>query len=168
MENGFDSSLGWAIGLAGFAFGIALGAGISLLLGGGRKRVHQLEEQLAELERQYDKYRHEVTQHFRTTSELVQKMTDSYRDVYEHLAGGSQALCRTRLGGSSLEFTRQPLLDNEAPPEPPHDPEFADAETDPLQEESDSDTCMGDAPRVPQLDIGERAASDASVSPRTP
>lgn len=164
MESGFDSSWSWAIGLTGFALGLALGAAATFMLRGSRKRMHELEEELAGLEQQFDGYRQQVTQHFRTTSELVQKMTDSYREVYEHLASGSQALCQTRLGNPTLDFTRQPVLDDTTPQTPPpHDEAFADAETDPLQE-AGADTCMGDAPCVPRLDID----AQQTASPRTP
>jgi len=164
MESGVYSGWSWAIGLIGFALGVALGAAAMLMLRGSRKRVHELEEELAGLQQHFDDYRQQVNQHFRTTSELVQKMTDSYRDVYEHLASGSQALCQTRLGNPSLDFTQQPVLDDKTPQAPPpHDEEFTDAETDPLQEAM-TDTCMGDAPCVPHLDID----TQQTASPRTP
>lgn len=160
MDSGFDSSWTWAIGLIGLAIGLAVGAGIGFLLRGNRRRrVQQLEEELAGLHRQFDGYRQQVTAHFRTTSELVQKMTDSYREVYEHLAGGSQALCQTKLGEQSLDFTRQPLLDTDtSPSQLPSDEGSPDAGIDPLQEAAD-DTCLGDAPCVPRLDINEQPAS---------
>jgi uncharacterized protein len=160
MDSGFDSSWVWTIGLIGFVSGLALGSGIGILLRGGRRRVQQLEEQLGTLEREFDSYRRQVARHFHTTSELVQKMTDSYRDVYEHLATSSQQLCQTELDHPNLDFTRQPLLDSTpaANTEAPRDQEFGDAETDPLQEAQD-ETCMGDAPRVPRLDIDEQPAS---------
>jgi uncharacterized protein len=156
MDSVIDSSWAWAIGLIGFA----LGVGVGFLMRGNRRRVQELEAELTTLERQFNGYRLQVTQHFRTTSELVQKMTDSYRDVYEHLAGGSQSLCHTELGNASLDFTRQPVLDTDIPKpeETPPAQEFTDAETDPLQD-AESDTCMGDSPCVPHLDIDEQPAS---------
>lgn len=164
MDSGFDSSWSWAIGLIGFAFGLALGSGIGFLLRGGRRRVQELEEELAALERQFNDYRQQVARHFRTTSELVQKMTDSYRDVYEHLASSSQTLCQTELHHPNLDFTRQPVLDTDTqqPAGTHHDQEFADAETDP-PDDTGGDTCMGDAPCVPRLDIDEQQPA----SPRT-
>jgi len=160
MDSVINSNWVWAIGLISFVIGV----GVGFLMRGNRRRVHELEEELATVERQFNDYRLQVTRHFRTTSELVQKMTDSYREVYEHLAGGSQALCQTELGNASLEFTHQPVLDTDIPkPEKtPRDQEFTDAETDPLQD-AEGDTCMGDSPCVPHLDIDEQPAN-----PRTP
>jgi uncharacterized membrane-anchored protein YhcB (DUF1043 family) len=161
-----DNSWTWTIGLIGFALGLVFGAGAGTLLRGNRKRVHELEEELAGLEQQFDDYRQQVTGHFRTTSELVQKMTDSYRDVYEHLASGSQALCQTKLGNPSLDFTQQPVLDTPAQQQAAtteHERKPADTETE-LRQEAGDDTCMGDAPCVPHLDIDEPQAA----TPRTP
>jgi uncharacterized membrane-anchored protein YhcB (DUF1043 family) len=157
MESGYDLSWIWGIGLAGFAAGIACGLAISLLLRGNRQRVEELERELAALHQQFDGYRDQVNRHFLTTSELVQKMTDSYRDVYEHLAAGSAALCQNPVATPSLDFTRQPVLDNPAP-SPSLDEsgaeKSADAETDPLQD-AENDTVMGDAPYVPRLETEE-------------
>jgi hypothetical protein len=164
MDSGYALNGVWAIGLVGFAAGIACGLAIGLLLRGNRPRVEELERELAGLHQQFDAYREQVNRHFLTTSELVQKMTDSYRDVYEHLAAGSAVLCQNPVTTPSLDFTRQPVVEN-----PPHSPsgddigaeQSADPETDPLQD-TDADSCMGDAPHVPPLDTRE------SVSPRTP
>jgi uncharacterized membrane-anchored protein YhcB (DUF1043 family) len=164
MDSGYDLSWVWGIGLAGFAAGIACGLAIGLLLRGNRRRVEELEQELAGLHQQFDGYREEVNRHFLTTSELVQKMTDSYRGVYEHLAAGSAALCQNPVTTPNLDFTRHPLLEN--PPQTSSLNETgaeksADAETDPLQD-AESDTLMGDAPYVPRLETEE------PVSPRTP
>ena len=154
----------WAFGIAIFALGLACGAGLGLLLRGSRRRARELEQELDELRRRFDGYREQVNQHFLTTSELVQKMTDSYRDVYEHLARGSEALCRNPVDTPSLDFTRQAVLekkeDETAADEPEAPREFSDAETDPLQE-SENDSCLGDAPNVPRLETEE------PINPRT-
>jgi uncharacterized membrane-anchored protein YhcB (DUF1043 family) len=164
MDSSYTLNWVWAIGFVGFAAGIACGWAIGLLLRGNRQRVEALKQELAGLRRQFDAYRDQVNRHFLTTSELVQKMTDSYRDVYEHLAAGSEALCRNPVTPPSLDFTRQPVLENPAPGpsgEAPDAEKSADAETDPLLD-AESDTCMGDAPYVPRLETEE------PVNPRTP
>ena len=164
MDSGFDLSWVWGIGIAGFAFGLACGLAAGYLMRGNRQRVEELEEELSGLRRQFDGYREQVNQHFLTTSELVQKMTDSYRDVYEHLAAGSEKLCRAPVDAPSLDFTRQPVLESDAQTPAPEEPgaqEFSDAETDPLRD-NENDSCMGDAPHVPHLETEQR------TSPRTP
>ena len=97
MDSGLGMSWLWGIGLASFAAGVACGLGIGFLLRGSRERIAELEQELTDLQSHFDGYREQVNRHFLTTSELVQKMTDSYRDVYEHLATGSEKLCRTPL-----------------------------------------------------------------------
>lgn len=165
MDSGLEMSWLWGIGIAGVVIGTACGIGIGLLLRSGhRQRVAELENELAQLQSDFDGYREKVNQHFLTTSELVQKMTDSYRDVYEHLATGSEQLCRSPVSTPSLDFTQQPVLEHPDQEAPAHDSgagEPGDAETAPM-EDDDSDTFLGDAPHVPRL------APDETVSSRSP
>jgi len=157
MGGSFDISWAWGIGLVSFAFGSGVGLAAGLLLCGRRQRVRELEKERDELRREFDGYREQVSSHFLTTSELVQKMTDSYKEVYEHLANGSQVLCQNPVKTPGLDFTRQPLLETadnnpsgEADEQPP------DNLTDP-REDSEGDTCLGDAPCVPSLDTEQPA-----------
>ncbi|MGM0633324.1 MAG: ZapG family protein [Pseudomonadota bacterium] len=56
-------------------------------------KVRQLEQQIEDLQQTHKAYRENVSDHFSTTAELVQQMTESYKDVYRHLASGAQTLC---------------------------------------------------------------------------
>jgi len=90
MASSIGLSWVWVTGLITFALGIACGAGFTYLMAGNtRRRTSDLKEKLDQLQQELDGYRDQVGQHFRKTSELVQAMTDSYRNVYEHLAKGS-------------------------------------------------------------------------------
>ena len=60
------------------------------------------KQKLQELQRSHAHYRDEVSDHFSTTAELVQQMTDSYKDVYQHLASGAQDLCSTDVANKLL------------------------------------------------------------------
>ncbi len=151
MDGNLDISWAWSIGLISFAFGIACGTGIGLLMRGRRQRIQELERELAELQQGFDDYRNQVSQHFLTTSELVQKMTDSYREVYEHLASGSQALCQNPVDAPSLDFTQQPVLDTTTDNRPAEAHEQKPDRDEP-EVDNESDTCIGDAPHVPSLD----------------
>jgi uncharacterized membrane-anchored protein YhcB (DUF1043 family) len=165
MDSGLEMSWLWGIGIAGVVIGTACGVGVGLLLRSGhRRRVVELENELAQVQSDFDGYRDKVNQHFLTTSELVQKMTDSYRDVYAHLATGSEQLCRSPVTTPSLDFTEQPVLehpDQEPPAREPAADELRPAGTA-ATEDTDSDTFLGDAPNVPRLD------PDESVSSRSP
>jgi uncharacterized membrane-anchored protein YhcB (DUF1043 family) len=165
MGGSFDVSWVWGIGLISFACGIAFGLGISFLVRGDRRRVRELEREFTDLQREFDHYREQVSEHFLTTSELVQKMTDSYRDVYEHLAGGSQVLCQNPVSTPSLDFTQKPVIETsfENPSEEDSEQTPGQRRTDP-PEDGESDTCFGDAPHVPSLD-SEQPASPRISSP---
>jgi uncharacterized membrane-anchored protein YhcB (DUF1043 family) len=158
MGSSFDLSWVWSIGLISFAFGVVCGLGASLLLRGKRQRIQQLENELDELQQQFDGYREQVTEHFLTTSALVQKMTDSYKDVYEHLASGSQVLCEKPVTAPSLDFTRQPVLEstpaNQTEETSRQAPEQSDATS---LGDNEIDTCLGDSPHVPSLDTEQSA-----------
>lgn len=86
--------------VAGF-IGLLLGVGLMMLLDrrrAGGKSVEQLREE-------FDDYRGKVAGHFAETSDLFRDMTEKYRDVYNHLAAGSQALCEDPMKHARLEFT---------------------------------------------------------------
>ncbi|HHO69139.1 MAG TPA: DUF1043 family protein [Gammaproteobacteria bacterium] len=166
MLTGDDTSWLWATGLIAFAFGIVAGAIVTALLTAGRgRRSEQLQQELDRLQKELDDYREQVAQHFLRTSELVQQMTQSYRDVYEHLASGSEQLCRSGVETPKLDIPGRAGLPEAPAPEtgervPPAD--FSDAETDSLQV-PDLDEFLGEAPRVP----GFEEAPPADKQPST-
>ena len=74
---------------------IFAGAGIFLgtRISSDKRRIKELEDELNDTKKDLDNYRGKVNSHFKKTSDLFSKMTDSYRAVYLHLAEGSQELC---------------------------------------------------------------------------
>jgi len=154
-----DTTSIWFIGILGFLLGIMLGSIATYLLVARNRRTHQLRLELNQLTERFTEYRDQVTQHFMRTSELVQEMTRSYRDVYEHLASGAQHLC-----GDTDE--RWQLDQRETGEQLPDDsdrdaagPASADEATDydELEELSsirrDLDELLGESPRISDLDI---------------
>jgi len=85
--------MSWLIGLIGFAVGLVVGAVVYKQLKSDEARVRLLEEQLEDLQREHDSYKESVNSHFHDTASLLSNLTDSYRDVYRHMAAGAQALC---------------------------------------------------------------------------
>lgn len=83
----------WLTGIGFLALGIAIGYFLAGRVNNNPTKIGELEQQLQELQRSNSRYRDEVSEHFSTTAELVQQMTESYKDVYQHLAGGAQDLC---------------------------------------------------------------------------
>lgn len=90
--------------LAGSILGFLLSGNL-----GGRKRSHETEERLARAEETLVEYQRDVAQHFAQTTELVNTLTESYRDMHEHLAHGALTL-------STPEISRQLLSPDNQPP----------------------------------------------------
>lgn len=83
----------WMIGLLGFAGGIAFGAIIYHFTRADNTNKSKLEHEIDDLNVEYEKYKENVGAHFARTAELVNQLTESYRDVHAHLATGAQNLC---------------------------------------------------------------------------
>jgi hypothetical protein len=83
----------WLVGLLCFAIGLLVGALAYKQLKSDAAKVKLLEEQLENLEREHESYKDNVHSHFNNTATLLNNLTDSYREVYRHMAAGAQALC---------------------------------------------------------------------------
>lgn len=92
----------WLSAIGCLAIGIVIGFVIAGRTKAAPSKVTDLEAQLEELQRSNTRYREEVSNHFSMTAELVQQMTDSYRDVYQHLATGAQELCSGEVANKLL------------------------------------------------------------------
>lgn len=96
-------------------------------------RVRELEEHLRSLQGKFDHYQEAVTQHFVTTAQLANAVTQSYREMHEHLQRGAETLCadnrRHGSGNPALAFERLDtprtlqgaLVDEHYSVEPPRD-----------------------------------------------
>jgi uncharacterized protein len=81
--------------VAGFLLGTRRGPGAG--------RVHAMQEELAQARVEHERLRGEVTTHFERTAELVNQLTGSYRELYQHLADGSQRLTTEGQAHARLE-----------------------------------------------------------------
>ncbi len=68
------------------------------------EKGHELEEYLQKSQDNFKVYQGEVEEHFRETADLVVSLTQTYREIHNHLAEGAQQLCET--GASSPVLTR--------------------------------------------------------------
>lgn len=127
--EGVDSV--WIFATLCFAIGLTFGGVLAYLVFSRQGKQRKLQEELDQMKERFADYREQVTQHFMRTSDLVQEMTASYKNVYEHLATGAQYLC-----GGSTEIQQQRDADQQASlPEnnPGHEePEIALTDPDPL------------------------------------
>jgi len=84
--------------IVGAAAGLIVGLGLGLLLGqrsspAGQKH-REVERKLDQVLQDKKAYEDEVVEHFSDTARLLNKLTDSYREVHNHLAKGASELCQ--------------------------------------------------------------------------
>lgn len=66
-------------------------------IGGSKARIEKAEAELEE-------YKRSVTEHFGQTAAHFQAIGKQYRELYEHMANGEQALCDSAAAGRELLF----------------------------------------------------------------
>jgi uncharacterized membrane-anchored protein YhcB (DUF1043 family) len=97
----------------------------------GRKDVKRLETELDQSREELKKYRSQVTSHFQETARRVNAMTESYRNVHEHLAQGAQSLCDKSDAPELMnELNRNPMLSDQTIEELIADPEASATEAE--------------------------------------
>jgi uncharacterized membrane-anchored protein YhcB (DUF1043 family) len=117
----------WFISIVAFALGTIIGLLIAGRLDVSPSKVKDLEEQVRKLKDSTSEYRDSVNDHFSMTAELVQHMTESYRDVYQHLASGAQDLCSGEVANKLLPaesdavFETTNIPEEASPLAPPRD-----------------------------------------------
>ena len=72
-----------------------LGVYIGTYISSDKKRIRELEKELADTREELEGYRLKVNNHFKKTSQLFTELTSNYKAVYLHLAEGSHELCTT-------------------------------------------------------------------------
>lgn len=97
-----------------------MGGAIVFAIGGGTgffiarqikdKRTLELEQQLQTTQNELSEYQGDVNRHFLKTSLLFNKLTDDYREVYEHLATGAQKLCNEKPLTTALDLPKAKIL----------------------------------------------------------
>ena len=109
--------------------GILAGAGLGFWLGkmGRRDDV----ERIAEVETELKAYRDRVTEHFGQSAAHFQAIGQQYRELYEHMAAGSESLCDISETDGRLRFPRpnELVIENSADVE-----EGVESESAPVQE----------------------------------
>lgn len=89
--------------LAGGIAGVVVGIAATRYLNPQRKENLELEERLEKAEQQLNDYQNQVTEHFSHTSQLVNNLTSSYRDIHEYLAASAMRL-------SNLEISEPVII----------------------------------------------------------
>lgn len=101
--------MGWLLYLIVFVVG-GFGGYVLAKARNPDNRVRELEEHLRSLQGKFEQYQESVTQHFVTTAQLANAVTQSYRELHEHLQRNAEALCpdnrRHGSGNPALAFER--------------------------------------------------------------
>ena len=92
----------WLTAIACLVVGVVIGVVFSSRLNSSASRVLELENQIRDIKDNHLTYKDNVSEHFSLTADLVQHMTESYRDVYQHLASGAQDLCSNEVASKLL------------------------------------------------------------------
>jgi uncharacterized membrane-anchored protein YhcB (DUF1043 family) len=97
-------SVGFVLGIAIMA--IVAGLIVGLLMGrrtsGAARRYRDIALKLDQVMQDKKSYEAEVVEHFTKTGRLLNELTESYREVHNHLAQGADKLCHGA-GPISLE-----------------------------------------------------------------
>ena len=99
------------------AVGVVVGVLFASKLNIGPSRLKELENQISTLKENHDEYRDSVSDHFSMTAELVQHMTESYKEVYQHLASGAQDLCSNEVASKLLPAETDAVFESNESPE---------------------------------------------------
>src|SRR5687768_6985519 len=116
----------WLIGLGCLLSGAVIGAVMYKLLMSDETKIRALEEQLQTLSEEHESYKSNVHNHFSSSAQLLGKLTESYREVFLHMAEGARSLCPDYISSQmSLNADSRSLLgqadSNSTPLAPPLD-----------------------------------------------
>lgn len=102
--------------------GLLIGFTLSRSIAPSAREGQGLKSKLDEAEDQLKEYQQEVTRHFSETSELINRLTQSYKDVHEHLADGALQLATADVskklidaGDGNLSIGKEDIPAPEAP-----------------------------------------------------
>ncbi len=103
----------WLVAILSLATGVVAGVFFAGRINVNTSRIQELEAQIRAMKDQHTDYRDSVSDHFNLTAELVQHMTESYKDVYQHLAIGAQDLCSNEVASKLLPADTETVLNSE-------------------------------------------------------
>ncbi|MFT6388255.1 MAG: uncharacterized membrane-anchored protein YhcB (DUF1043 family) [Cellvibrionaceae bacterium] len=83
--------------------GSILGAVLTRALSPQQQKTRSLETELQDSEQKLTEYQQEVTEHFAQTAQLVNTLTQSYRDVHEHLSSDALKLANVDISRQLLK-----------------------------------------------------------------
>jgi hypothetical protein len=95
----YSSAALWITAVACLLAGAVAGWLLRRQFDPAEQRQRDLERRLHDSELALQDYKAQVTAHFRGTAERVNRLTENYRELHQHLAEGALDLCETRQPG---------------------------------------------------------------------
>lgn len=118
--------MSWILAIVCFIVGAAAGALLFKLLRSDEAQVRELKAQLQRLSEEHEAYKSSVHAHFNNSARLLNSLTDSYREVYAHMAESARSLCPDYISSQlTLTGTGKGLLERDTLRDtvhPPHHP----------------------------------------------
>lgn len=109
----FELSTLIATGVGGLIGGCVIGALLARTMHPQEQQNRELETRLQQAEDKLNNYQHEVTEHFAETSQLVNNLTQSYKEVHEFLANGALKLTNPDISRQIIEAGDGKLISRE-------------------------------------------------------
>ena len=91
------------IALLSLLIGLIIGGALGSAFSGKSKEHRLLTEELKQKKDELNTYQQNVTEHFIKTSELVNNMTQSYKEVHQHLAASAMTLTNPEVSKKLIE-----------------------------------------------------------------
>jgi len=109
-----------AIALLSLIIGLIIGSTLSRLLSGKNKQLRTLSEDLKQKNNELQRYQQNVTEHFIKTSELVNNLTQSYKEVHQHLAASAMTLTNSDISSKLIAAGSGKLEESSLEDSAPH------------------------------------------------
>lgn len=135
----------WLLPLLSFVVGIVATLLVSRMMRSDSPDTP--DNRLNELQKRFDNYQDEVVAHFSTTAELVNKLTENYQNVQEHMLQSAERLALD-------EETRQHLLNSLV-------------DTKALEQQTSTDTPEGESEQPADSPAAEEAPAAEMDNPST-
>jgi uncharacterized protein len=118
IKQHVELNMGWMLALGCLLAGALIGAVLYKILASDELRVRQLEAQLQQLGEDFERYKRDVHGHFSDSALLLGKLTESYREVYQHMAAGARQLCPDHIASQLTELkSTENLIDAQGNPD---------------------------------------------------
>lgn len=98
------------VAIAALVIGGAIGALLAKTTNPGEQRNRELELRLKQTEDQLRDYQQDVAEHFAETSQLVNTLTQTYKEVHQHLAASALKLSNPDLSRQLIDAGDGKLL----------------------------------------------------------